>query len=423
MGSAALGAAAVIGAVLAFGSFGVPIKSRRLQDAQVHPLVVQCYKTAACFATCWLALLIVPLRFTWWGTAGAAIWVFNGIAAIVAIQAAGLAVAQALWSGLSVFVAFVWGVAVFREPVASLPLAIAGLCLMAVGMAAVGIISGHAAATVQRQGGSGVHTMQPGEPADAADAETQRLVDGGGGSSHDSEGAPCSTRHPPLPEAPGPPDDREAALPVSTLPAGLDTVAVDAVPTPALADDPPHTHYDGVGLTAQPAGAAAAATAAAARQPFAVSYGAGIACAVYVGIANGSFLVPLKYANRSVTGLEYLVSFGIGAALVTAAAAAAHSAAARRFDWRQLDPAVRAAGPPALLAGLLWSAGNVFSILATQELGLALAWPAVQAQLLVSTAWGALHYGEVHGVGAFGGLLAGSAAVVGGVALLAAAKG
>lgn len=52
--------------------------------------------------------------------------VFNGVAAIVAIQAAGLAVAQALWSGLSVFVAFVWGVAMFREPVASLPLAVAG---------------------------------------------------------------------------------------------------------------------------------------------------------------------------------------------------------------------------------------------------------------------------------------------------------
>jgi multidrug transporter EmrE-like cation transporter len=52
--------------------------------------------------------------------------VLNGIAAIVAIQAAGLAVSQALWSGLSVFVAFLWGTAVFREPVANLPLALAG---------------------------------------------------------------------------------------------------------------------------------------------------------------------------------------------------------------------------------------------------------------------------------------------------------
>ena len=50
----------------------------------------------------------------------------NGIAAIVAIQAAGLAVAQALWSGLSVLVAFLWGVAVFHERVQCMPLAVAG---------------------------------------------------------------------------------------------------------------------------------------------------------------------------------------------------------------------------------------------------------------------------------------------------------
>ena len=43
--------------------------------------------------------------------------------------------------------------------------------------------------------------------------------------------------------------------------------------------------------------------------------------------------VPLKYANRSVTGLEYLVSFGIGAALVTTAAAMAYSMAAARLGW------------------------------------------------------------------------------------------
>lgn len=35
MGNPALGAVAVVGAIAAFGSFGVPIKSRRLQEAQV----------------------------------------------------------------------------------------------------------------------------------------------------------------------------------------------------------------------------------------------------------------------------------------------------------------------------------------------------------------------------------------------------
>ncbi len=50
----------------------------------------------------------------------------NGIAAIVAIQGAGLGVSQAIWSALGVLVAFAWGCLVFSEPIGDLPLAIAG---------------------------------------------------------------------------------------------------------------------------------------------------------------------------------------------------------------------------------------------------------------------------------------------------------
>jgi len=42
--------------------------------------------------------------------------------------------------------------------------------------------------------------------------------------------------------------------------------------------------------------------------------------------------VPLKYANHTVTGLEYLASFGVGAVLVTAIVAAAYSAIAPRLQ-------------------------------------------------------------------------------------------
>lgn len=64
-------------------------------------MVFQLYKTTACFATCWLALAWVDFRFTWWGVVGAAIWVVNGTLAIVAVQKAGLGIAQSIWSGLS----------------------------------------------------------------------------------------------------------------------------------------------------------------------------------------------------------------------------------------------------------------------------------------------------------------------------------
>ena len=43
--------------------------------------------------------------------------VVNGTVAIVAVQKCGLSTAQTLWSGLSVFVGFLWGVIVFEENV------------------------------------------------------------------------------------------------------------------------------------------------------------------------------------------------------------------------------------------------------------------------------------------------------------------
>ena len=42
----------------------------------------------------------------------------------------------------------------------------------------------------------------------------------------------------------------------------------------------------------------------------------GVALACWIGLTNGSFLVPLKYAQKDVKGIIYVLSFGIGAALV-----------------------------------------------------------------------------------------------------------
>lgn len=42
----------------------------------------------------------------------------------------------------------------------------------------------------------------------------------------------------------------------------------------------------------------------------------GVSLACCIGLTNGSFLVPLKYAQKDVKGIIYVLSFGIGAALV-----------------------------------------------------------------------------------------------------------
>lgn len=53
----ACGWAAAVLSMLAFGSFGAPIKSRAAKSVDVDPLVFQTYKTTMCFLTSWLVLL------------------------------------------------------------------------------------------------------------------------------------------------------------------------------------------------------------------------------------------------------------------------------------------------------------------------------------------------------------------------------
>lgn len=127
-----IGVAAVIGAWITFGSFGVFIKVQvdrtlllymnmmltvvilgegtfplcctqtpAVVKANVDPLVFQTYKTAAVFLSSWLVLLYRPFYFSYWGIIGAIIWVPAGAGAVTAVRYAGLGVSQGIWSGIS----------------------------------------------------------------------------------------------------------------------------------------------------------------------------------------------------------------------------------------------------------------------------------------------------------------------------------
>ena len=333
-------------AMLLFGSCQVPLKSPAVMAAAVDPVVFQsaaisppapcqpglftalrtcrrCYKTVSCFTTCWLTLLVVPLRFSWWGVVGAAMWVVNGVMASAAIQRAGIGVAQAIYSGFSVLVSFIWGAYYFGEPVAHLTGAWASLAVMCVGMATIGLAA-----------------ALGGQPRPAKDAD----------------------------------DSAEKYKP---------------------------------------------------RAPAAPALGAGVCLALYVGFANGSKMVPWKLASLSLEasgglkGTEYLVSFGVGSALCTVCVACGYALALRGLG-RPLPPLhLETAAGPGLLTGLMWSGGNLCSIRCTEILGLAAGWPLVQAQLLVSTAWGVLWFAEVRETKCVALTFGGALATVGGLACFA----
>ena len=146
----------------------------------------------------------------------------------------------------------------------------------------------------------------------------------------------------------------------------------------------------------------------------------GILCATYVGIANGSFMTPLKYANKEVTGLEYLFSFGVGSAVATVVLVFLYNLYRRQIkrDFSPLNFHFETCAKPALLTGVLWSAGNACSIVAISRLGVAVGWPLVQCQLVVSTSWGVWYYREVRGRKAIAGFFASAAFVLFGVIML-----
>ena len=95
----AIGYLAAAGAILCFGSFGVFIKAPAVRKANVDPVVFQCYYSLAVFLTTWVLLIFDSFAFTWHGVGGAALWVPASLLAIVAINLAGMAIAQGVWSG------------------------------------------------------------------------------------------------------------------------------------------------------------------------------------------------------------------------------------------------------------------------------------------------------------------------------------
>lgn len=113
------GWAAAVGSMLAFGSFGVPIKGRVAKSVDIDPLVFQSYKTFMCFITSLLILAFEKPEFTPWGIVSGLFWVPGGVATVYAVKTAGLAIGIGIGSSFIVLVSFVWGIFVFQERVHS----------------------------------------------------------------------------------------------------------------------------------------------------------------------------------------------------------------------------------------------------------------------------------------------------------------
>ncbi|KAK9797759.1 hypothetical protein WJX73_007506 [Symbiochloris irregularis] len=327
----ALGCLYSAASAVAYGSFAVPVKSKAVLTAKVHPIVFQLYKSTAALFTALLTLFFVNAVFTPWGLLGAAMWVFTGTVAIIAITHA-----------------------VFHEEIRDLPLSLVGLLILTLGVAGLGVaaVIGYAPAAEQAD-----------VRAPKAGTETEEGI-----VSPETHAAGSSW----------PPDEEEERM-LQGSSSAMEVEALAGSDASAL-----HPHH-------------AARDSDDSRQLR--HFLLGVCCAVVVGVSAGSFLVPFKYAV-DVKGLEYILSFGVGAVLSSLVWVAVYFPAC----WLASRPVppfhVRIAALPALLAGTLWSLGNLFSILAVDKLGLSIAGPLIQCQLVISNLWAIFYYHEMQRRGA-----------------------
>jgi len=347
---------AAIGGMLAFGTFGVPIKSEAARSVDIDPLVMQTYKTTICFLTSWIVLAFgEEFTFTPWGIVSAMFWVPGGVATVYAVKNAGLAIGIGVGSSFIVLISFTWGIFVFKEHVHSvLDACLAVGCMMAglLGMAyfSAPSVSHPAPQRLQEESqepeGSSYHALETDEP--------QILTQD---SFHDEDEQ----------------ENEESDVELVELPESMQDTSLS------------ETHTICCGIKVQ-------------------KRTLGILSAVFTGIYGGSIMAPMKFAPPDAKGTHFLISFGIGAALVTltlwiirylylcqrhGSMSGAYQALPS-FHFRKM-------WLPGSACGTLWSIGNFFSIISVEFLGEGVGYSVVQASMLVSGLWGIFYYKEIEG--------------------------
>lgn len=344
---------AAVGAMLAFGSFGVPVKSKVAQTLDIDPLVMQTYKTTMCFLTSWLVLFYVKeLRFTPWGFVSGLFWVPGGIGTIFAIKNAGLAIGIGVGSSFIVLVSFTWGIFVFNEHVHNRLHACFAVGLMMMGLLGMAYYS-------------------------APDVIEEELQD-------EREEFRGQYEYRSIESS----SDEELPLQEQSSDSNLDANVPDGMQNDMLTendDNSSESHTVLMGMKWS-------------RRSL------GILSAMFAGTYGGSVMVPMKWAPADAKGMNYLISFATGAATVNL------SIWFIRFMYLSCRRRSLSAGYQALpslyfakmwkyggACGLLWSIGNVFSIFSIQYLGQGVGYSVVQSSILVSGIWGIFYFREVQG--------------------------
>mmetsp|Transcript_27961 Transcript_27961/g.32040 ORF Transcript_27961/g.32040 Transcript_27961/m.32040 type:complete len:500 (+) Transcript_27961:117-1616(+) len=466
--TASCGWLAAIISCISFGSFAVPIKSNECQRINVDPLVFQSYKTAMCFFT---SLLLLPLGqdfyYTPWGIISGLFWVPAGIAAIYAVKHAGLAVSQGLWSSIIVMVSFTWGIFIFRERVKSISGAIFAVLFMICGLWGMSYYSSPSAGTQPSQYeqvhsfGSLVDILPPGGDNNNGNIDGKRdgniqiynhadFENYSNSSDHISLSATQRTKsnsfdHRNYDVVQSPPSNSYGdalyydGMSTSLSPSADDNHDLDlsyhsssmsqsesigskVLKVPSNLDlkksktnesqsrnihDTDDDHLTNPSID-HPMQRKSYSCGRCGRRRNTLSLRQkGLLAAVFNGIWGGSIMVPMHYAPNNVGGLGYVISFSLGATIITILLWTGRFGYYYFYQKMSIREAYYALPQfhisimwrPGGIAGLLWSIGNMSSMISVQHLGEGVGYSLTQASMLVSGVWGIYYFREVQSTG------------------------
>jgi glucose uptake protein GlcU len=356
--------AAVI-CVLSFGSFGVPIKSVKVE---VHPLVMQSYKTIVCFLTSWLVVFLgEEVRWSYWGIASGMFWVPGATCGIVGIRNAGLAVAVGIWSSIIVMTSFLFGFVFFKEQVRDGGETGMAFCLLLAGLVGMSRYSAPQSdfAKVRR-----TSFEDMGELSSAGHSPVRRTSASGG--------------------TMGEPPPGVSPMEIEPLTALMESEEAIMKGHMDINTKDPSTKQRIVFLGGR--------ISLSKRQ-------LGILGAVINGAWGGMNLIPLHFAKQSgVSGAGYIISYGGGALIVNTLLWVLFFAY-YVYQKKSIQEAVLCLPKwhvaelwaPGLMAGLLYSLGNFTAILSVTYLGQGTGFSFCQMQLFVSGLWGVFYFHEIKG--------------------------
>lgn len=401
--------AACIGS-LCYGTYGVPIKAT--QSVDVHPLVLQSYRTVVVFVASVSIVKLIEAQptFTPFGLLAGLLEVVGGMAGIVAIRTAGIATAVGTWASVMILVNFVWGILIFHEPVRSMP----GTC-GAFGMLGIGLM-GMTAFSSPNKSSSSNSTNEPINGSHQHDDGleiTTKLIEPLTKESNDNhderaafdnseKGITMSKRHicrkRVVEDLHLQQDDSTTARDDSEDDGSDDDEYPDLLAGQVTSNDKqerPRWRR----LLLHP-------RASLTDRQF------GIACAMLNGVLGASAMVPLHYAKkRGLSAFSYIFSFVTGVLIANVLIwviyfvfqCCCQSNKYYFFQRESIRNAVDAMPQwhfrvlwwKLLLAGLLLTGGMIGSVLSISHLGQAVGNSLIQSKILVSGLWGICCFQEI----------------------------